>query len=295
MIINTDKVIEIFCTTDDFCKQNETTMNQHLLSVPSPQSVNVPALSESEMITLLILYHHSGYKCFKYYYKETVLKELQSYFPKAPCYARFVALIPRTFLHLFVMVNTFVTGRKVHLYYADSKQLPVCHNRRIYSHKVFSGLAQRAKSSTGWFYGFKLFLVVNPMGEIIRALTVPANIADNNENMLEKLFKGFHGKVFADRGFITQKGFAKLFSAGLKLITGIRRNMKNKLMDMQEKLLLKKRGMIESIHDILMTICDIDHTRHRSPVNAFTHLYAGLAAYSFLERKPSILNKKFVK
>ena len=103
------------------------------------------------------------------------------------------------------------------------------------------------------------------------------------------------GKVFADKGFITKKAFEKLFSQGVKLITGIRVNMKNKLVEIQEKLLLKKRGMIESVLDILMTICDIDHTRHRSPLNAFAHLFAGLAAYSFLERKPSIIHKEFIK
>jgi hypothetical protein len=68
--------------------------------------------------------------------------------------------------------------------------------------------------------------------------------------------------------------------------------MKNKLMLMDEKLLLAKRGMIESALDIMMTVCDIDHTRHRSPINAMVNLFAGLSAYTYLDKLPSVFAKK---
>jgi len=105
-----------------------------------------------------------------------------------------------------------------------------------------------------------------------------------------KLFEKLRGLAFADKGFINQKAFDSLFKNGLKLVTGIKSNMKNKLMPMNHKLLLKKRGMIESVNDILKTVCDIEHTRHRSPINAVLNVFAGLCAYTFLERLPSIFN-----
>src|SRR3954469_19401537 len=137
------------------------------------------------------------------------------------------------------------------LYYADSTVLKVCHNRRIHCHKVFRTTARRGQCSVGWFYGFKLFVVVNGLGQIVQAFVTPANVADNALATLKRLFKGLSGLAFADKGFTSQKVFTPLFEQGLKLITYIRSNRKNKLVLLHEKMLLKKRGMIESVIDIL--------------------------------------------
>ena len=118
----------------------------------------------------------------------------------------------------------------------------------------------------------------------------PATIADNNENIMRKLFRRLKGLVFADKGFIHQKIAEEFYQKGLRIITGIRANMKNRLIEMQHKMLLKKRGVIESVHDILKTVCDIEHTRHRSPVNMLLNTYAALVAYSTLDRKPNIFS-----
>ena len=101
-----------------------------------------------------------------------------------------------------------------------------------------------------------------------------------------KLFDKLQGWAFADKGFINQSALEQLLQKGLQLITGIRTNMKNKLMNFTQKLLLKKRGIIESIHDILKSVCDIEHTRHRSPINAVLIIFTGICAYTFLERLP---------
>ena len=152
-------------------------------------------------------------------------------------------------------------------------------------------MAERGKTSTGWFFGFKLFLMVNAFGEIVKVMFTKGNVADNNIGTMLKLFEKLRGLVFADKGFIHQKAFDSLFKNGLQLVTGIKNNMKNKLMPMSHKLLLKKRGMIESVNDILKTVCDIEHTRHRSPINAVLNVFAGLCAYTFLERLPSVFTK----
>lgn len=289
MIINELKIIGIFCELDDFVSGCEKIVGNKLIGSPSPQSVHKPGITASEMMCIELLYHLSGYKCFQYYYQQTIEKgALRCYFPSAPGYSRFVQLKPRILTLMVLYLKCCRIGRLCGLYYADSTSMAVCHNRRIHNHKVFRGKATRGKTSTGWFYGFKLFLVVNAFGEIIRVVFTGGNAADNNLNQLMKLFDKLQGWVFADKGFINQKAFEQLLQNGLHLVTGIRANMKNKLMNYNQKLLLKKRGVIESINDILKTVCDIEHTRHRSPVNAILNIFAGICAYTFLERLPSI-------
>jgi hypothetical protein len=290
MIINTLKVIQIFCELDDFINAVEKFVDRKLIGSSSPQSVHQPGISLSEMMCIELLYHLSGYKCFQYYYQQQVEHgDLKSYFPAAPSYNRFVQLKPRMLPVMIMYLNCCRIGQLCGVYYADSTRIVVCHNRRIQNNRVFYGKASRGKSSVGWFYGFKLFLVVNAFGEIIKVLFTTGNVADNNTDHLLKLFDKLKGWVFADKGFIVpQKTQERLLQKGLRLITTIRSNMKNRLMNYQQKLLLKKRGMIDSIYDILKSVCDIEHTRHRSPVNALLNVFAAICAYSFLDRLPNI-------
>ena len=296
MFINETKLIKIFCDCDDFIKAIPLVTNLSCagqIGNGKREPTRVPSISISEIMCILILYHHSGMKCFQYYYKEMVLKQMLSYFPDAPSYSRFVELIPRAALPMFLFVNLFRVGEATGYYFADSKKLPVCDNLRIKSNRVFKGIAGRSKSSTGWFYGLKLFLVINQYGQVMNCWVTSANIADNNLDMMKRIFKFLKGMVFADKGFISQKAFEFFYQEGLKIVTTIRSNMKNKLMPMLEKVLRKKRGVIESVNDLLMTLCDIDHTRHRNPINALTHTLSGVAAYTYLDKLPSIMAKKF--
>ncbi len=290
MLINTVKLVEIFCEVDDFCKVYEEKLAAHLLACStSKHSVNQPCLSLSELMTIEILYHRSGHKCFQYYYQQEVLAgSLHSYFPQAPSYNRFIELKPRMLLALIAYLHLLRLGALLGIYYGDSTTLTVCHNRRIKQHRVFAHQAQRGKTSVEWFYGFKLFMVVNAVGELVNAFVTPANVSDGSEATIKRLFRGLTGVAFADKGFINSKAFEALLQGGLKLITTLRSNMKNKLLEMKEKLLLKKRGMVEAVIDILKSVCDIEHSRHRSPVNMLINTYAALCAYTTLERKPSI-------
>src|SRR6267143_1605045 len=293
LYLDETKLIEIFCDCDDFYKKYEQFIVNKGVGVKPSKSNRIPALHVSEIMTILILYHLTGMKCFQYYYNEIVQKHFQSYFPHLLSYNRFVELIPCCILPFWLFVNTERTGEETGFYYGDSKKMPVCHNLRIYGNKVFKGIAGRSKSSTGWFYGLKLFLVINQYGQIMRCMISPANIADNNIDMMRKVFNKLKGYLFADRGYISQKAFEEFYRQGLKIVTTVKRNMKNKLMIMAEKLALKKRNLIETVNDLLMTICDIDHTRHRNPINAITHALAGVTAYSYLDKLPSIFAKKF--
>jgi hypothetical protein len=290
--INEISLIQMFLDIDDFCQDYEKWQAHH----PDEQvSKWTSVLFRSEAMTILVYYHHSGYKCFQYYYERLVLGLMKSYFPKVPTYKYFLKLIPRCFDLIFLYAtyqsqNTQRTG----IYYVDSKRLPVCHNKRIHSHRVFKDIAQRGKSSTGWFYGLKVHLIINNLGEIVSFLFSSANFTDNNQQVLRNLLKGLKGYCYGDKGYLT-KLFEEFYTNGLKLVTKIRRNMKNQLMPIQEKYDLMKRGVIESVNDILMTVCDIEHTRHRSPINAMTHMISALIGYNYLDNKPTVIIRNLLK
>ncbi|MBE8416775.1 IS982 family transposase, partial [Leptospira borgpetersenii] len=103
--------------------------------------------------------------------------------------------------------------------FIDSTILKVCDNRRIHSHKVFKDIAQRGKSSTGWFYGFKLHLIINDQGELLSFMVTPGNVDDRNLKVIFPLSKNIYGKLFGDRGYISQSLFESLYEKGIQLIT----------------------------------------------------------------------------
>ena len=172
----------------------------------------------------------------------------------------------------------------------DSTILKACHVKRELSNKVFKNIATKGKSTMGWFYGFKLHLVINDKGEIIDFYLSAANVDDRDMNVIQHITKSINGKLFGDKGYISKKLFDSLFKKGIMLITKLRKNMKNKLMPIMDKIMLRKRALIESVNDELKNICQIEHTRHRSPANFIANLVSGLIAYSYLPKKPSIRN-----
>src|SRR6185436_7662190 len=154
----------------------------------------------------------------------------------------------------------------------DSLPIAVCHNRRIHSNKVFKHYAQRGKTSVGFFYGFKLHLIVNDIGQIIAFRFTTGNL--NDKAPLPRLTKNLFGKLIGDKGYISKKLFESLFNNGLQLITKINKKMLNKLMPLMDKILLRKRAIIESVNDQLKNISQIEHSRHRSIINFFVNLIA---------------------
>ena len=151
-------------------------------------------------------------------------------------------------------------------------------------------MAQRGHTSVGWFYGFKTHIVVNHLGEIINFAITPGNVADNNGDVLELLMQDLFGKIFGDKGYLINPEFyRRLYEKGIQLITKIRKNMKNVLMNIADKILLRKRGTIETIIGILKEGFDVEHSRHRSQKNFFCHVLSAITAYFFKPHKPSIV------
>jgi len=139
----------------------------------------------------------------------------------------------------------------------------------------------------GWFYGFKLHLVVNDQGELLAFCLTPGNVDDRHP--VPKLATGLVGKLFGDKGYLSQPLAQQLLvTHGLHLITKLRKKMHNRLLQWSDRLLLRKRAIIETINDQLKNICQIEHSRHRSPINFLVNLVAGLIAYCHQPKKPSL-------
>ena len=279
--------IAIFCDADDFCKAYEEYCKNKLL-MDKEEVVPRTRMSLSEIMTILIMYHLSGYKTFKWYYTKHIMVHQRKDFPDLVSYNRFVEIMKFALIPLILYTIKARSGKCSGISFVDSTPLKVCDNHRIHNHRVFSEYAKTGKSSVGWFYGFKLHLIINDEGEILSFCLTSGNIDDRNEAVMDSLTKEIFGKLFADRGYISQKLFEKLLKKDITLVTKAKKNMKNKLMDLYDRLMLRKRAVIESVNDFLKNICDIEHSRHRSVTNFLVNLVSALAAYSFLPKKPSV-------
>jgi len=279
------EILPVFCDIDDFCLFFEPGWRQHLLASSARHRNRRSTLCLSEVMTIIVLFHCSGYRNFKDYYKQHVLKHMLWAFPRLVSYNRFIELVPQAAIPLCAYLRSRL-GQCSGISFADSTTLKVCHNRRIHSHKVFAGSARRGKNSVDWFYGFKLHLVINDCGELLSVKLTPGNVDDRVP--VPAMVKELFGKLFADKGYISQKLFALLFEQKLHLLTKLKTTMKNKLLPMFDKIMLRKRAVIEAVNDQLKNISQIEHTRHRSPTNFFVNLIAGLVAYTYREKKPSL-------
>ena len=287
---NNVNLVEIFYLADEFCKEFELIMRGHHIERESGlKRRNKPSkLSDAEVITILIAFHLGGFRNLKHFYINYVQKHLTKEFPQTVSYNRFVELQQKSLLPMTLFLKVSQLGNSTGISFVDSTPIRVCKNKRIFNHKVFEGIAERGKSTMGYFFGFKLHIVVNDMGEIINFVITPGNVDDRQPLKDVNFLKKVAGKLFADKGYISQKLFETLFVDGIQLITGIRNNMKNQLMTMFDKIMLRKRSIIETINDELKNICQVEHSRHRSFANFLTNMISGLLAYSFLPKKPCI-------
>ena len=284
------KVTEIFFIIDEFDKNFEKIVSDHSLvqNTDLKQRNRKSTLSDSEVMTILILFHSGHYRDLKHYYINHVKNHMKSEFPETVSYNRFVELQKKVVVKLAIFLKMFCLGKCTGISYIDSTPIRVCHIKREKQHKVFKGLAQKGQCSLGWFYGFKLHLIINDKGEILDFIITPGNIDDRKPLSDMNLHKRIFGKLFGDKGYISKDLFEKLFIDGVHLITKIKKNMKNSLMLLQDKIALRKRALIETVNDELKNICQVEHTRHRSFNNFIINLLSGLIAYSFFDKKPSI-------
>lgn len=277
-------VEELYCRVDDFVIEMKKQINEQ--QVGQPENRGRPRkMSLSEVMTILIMFHTEGYRDFKTFYLGYVCQHLRTEFPNRLRYNSFVERIPETLLPLclFLKMNT---GNCTGISFIDSTALKVCKNKRIPRHRVFRDQAARGKTSMGWFYGFKLHIVINDRGELLSFMVTPGNIDDRKP--VPKLVKELWGKLFGDKGYLSQALAKELFEDDIQLLTPLRKNMKNKLMMLEDKLLQRKRSIVETVIDQLKNISQIEHSRHRSIFNFAVNLIAGLIAYTLRPKKPSL-------
>ena len=281
-------LLELFCDVDDFCQRFGTWAAAQQLGDGAKRGPKC-RLSVSEVMTILIHFHQSSYRDFKSYYQKHVSQHLNDEFPRLVSYNRFVELMPEVLLPLCAYLQQSF-GDCTGINFVDSTSIAVCHNRRIKRNKVFKHLAATGKTSMGWFFGFKLHLIINDQGELLAVYLTPGNVDDRKP--LCNLTKNLFGKLFGDKGYISQALFETLLSRGVELITNIRKNMKNSLMRLEDKMMLRKRFLIETVNDQLKNISQIEHSRHRKPANFAVNLIAGLIAYQKQPKKPSLNLKR---
>ena len=282
-------IIEIFCILDEFCKYFTPELKKHTLDTGNKRRRNRPCrMSDSEVMTILVLYHTMQHRNFKSFYLGYICNHMRKEFPNRLSYNRFVERQATVGLHLLLFLQTCALGKCTGISIIDSTPLVSCHIKRAHNHKTMKGWAAKGKSTMGWFYGFKLHIVINDRGEIIQWTLTPGNV-DDREPLKDKDFTNrLFGKIFADRGYISQELFEELFVDDIHLVTKLKKNMKNSLMNLYDKILLRKRSLIETVNDELKNVCNIEHTRHRSIDNFASNLIAGIIAYNLLPKKPSM-------
>jgi len=189
-------ITEMFTYIDDFCKAYELVLKKQFLPGRN-KPTRVPNLHMSEIMTIILLFHQSPAKNFKYFYT-SYLQLYKSEFPNLPHYNRFLVLQQRCLGHFHALLMVLCAMTKhTGIAYIDSTCLPVCHNKRTSRHKVFKGLAALGKSSMGWFFGFKLHLIINEKGELLNVLLTPGNVDDRKP--VRDMTKHLVGLLFADQ------------------------------------------------------------------------------------------------
>lgn len=273
----------VFCLLDDLSAllkiELQTRNPEHPFLLANVES----RMSLSEIATLLVLWHASHHKTFKHFFQDVVEVELRSEFPTLLSYSRCVERISDATVVLEFALLVLCSFNLTDINLADSSLLRACHKLRQPSHKVLRDFATWGYSPTREFvYGTKLHLVVNEHGHLVRFAFSQAHMSDQDPVIMAYLTKPLRGWLFGDKGYLSEELFHDLLQRGLKLVTRIKNNMANVLMIRNEKKLLKQRGRIESVFNLLKNVCQIEHTRHRSAKNMLCFLLAGLLSYELL-------------
>lgn len=274
----------LYCAVDDFCKAFEAIWRSRMIADGERRRTRSSQLSLSEMLTIMIGFHSSNCRTFKGYYL-SLLADRRKDFPNLISYPRFVEWMPSlTGPMAAYLMSRF--GEVTGIAFVDSTALAVCGNKRISRNRVFQSRAKISRTTIGWFFGFKVHVVINDRGELLGIRVTPGNVDDRSP--VREMCRGLIGKLFGDKGYLSQKLTEDLLQHGLRLVTSLRKNMREKLMPLWDKLMLRKRSLIETVIDQLKNISQIQHTRHRSPTNYLVNVLAGLVAYTHQAKKPSL-------
>lgn len=281
---NVTLLTELFVEVCEFIKTFSPIFEKYL--VGEKRQRPFCRLDICEIITIMIAFQMIGGQNFKQFYNDIIMQFHRKEFPDLVSYQRFIEIAPMAVTLLAVFLKFRIEmSEKTGLYVIDSTPLNVCKNIRIPRHKVFKELAQRGKTSVGWFYGFKLHLVINHLGELMAVHITAGNIDDRKP--VSKMVKALKGKLLGDKGYIKKVLAKELFEHGLEFITTIKKNMKQYL-SVYDRILLRKRAIIETANDLLKNYFQAEHSRHRSVAGFMNNLLSALIAYTFYPTKPEM-------
>ncbi len=294
-MITENKVIDLFCMADDFCKFFDAMMAKYTLKSTTKHPYHrASTMSKAEIMLIIILFQDTGYRCLKPFYLENVCRHMRHLFPNVVSYNRFVELEKEIAVPLALFIKKVLLGKCTGFSFVDSTLLLVCRNQRFLIHKASKGIAQKVKCSMGRFFGFKLHLICNEHGEVLNFMITPGNV-DDHKSMEYKSFMDFiYEKPVGDKVYIGKNLFERLFVDGIQLITKLKSNMRGALMSLSDKLLLRKRAIIETVNDELKNIAQVEHSRHRSFDNFIVNLLSAIAAYYCFPKKPCINVKRTI-
>lgn len=245
-------------------------------------------MSSSEVITIMVMFHTEGFRNMKHFYLHYVRVPMLHLFPDTVSDNMFVELMQSASLPMTIFLKTCCLGEGTGIAFIDSTPIRVCKNKRIKRHRVFKDIAQVGKSTMSYFFSFKLHLEINDKGELLNFVITQGNVDDREPLKNKRFINKLQEKLYANKGYISKVLTDFLFMDGLHLITNIRNNMKNTLVELKDKIMLRKRSVIETVNDELKNMCQIEHSRHRSFGNFITNLISGLIAYTFFPKKPEI-------
>ncbi|WP_342259857.1 IS982 family transposase [Candidatus Tisiphia endosymbiont of Metellina segmentata] len=234
------------------------------------------SLDLCELLTIVIYFYLSPCKDFKNYYLYHLSYKYRGYFT-LPSYSRIIQLWPKLILPLALLMQ-LLRGEDTGIYFIDSTKSAICHDKRTKSNKVFGRIARIGMSSYGWFMGFKLHLIINSKGEIMAVKITKGNRSDISSVL--SMTQGLEGKLFGDKAYISKELFNKLLAKSLRLLTSIRKDMKKHLLEIEDKEMLKKRTLIESVFNVLKNNMCLEHSMNRSPVNFLVHILACVVGYA---------------
>ena len=282
-------IITLFCEIDDFFLEYEAWKSTHCLPETTPiETRGRPRqLHPSEVMTLVIAFHQSNYRTFKHFYLRHVCVYWGAAFPHLVSYSRFVQL-KKEVLTLLELYLTTTLGDCSGVSFVDSTRLRVCDTKRISSHRVFAGIAERSKTSMGGFYGFKLHLIINHRGDLLDVVLTPGNVDDRKPLWGMPPEAGLHGSLYGDSGYISKDLRTHLREQGVNLVYKVRKNRDPLDVSVCDEVLLKKRTLIESVIRELKTQTQLEHRRHRNIENFQVNVVSALIAYQLLETKPSM-------
>lgn len=280
-----DDLTALYCLMDDFCQAHEAALNQRLLREGKLKRVRATRLSLAELMTLVVHFHQLRYRQFKAFYLHHVGVHLRAAFPRLLSYHRCIELLPRCAYALTALFET-LKGQCSGISIMDSTPIAVCDNLRIKRHRVFREQATRGKNSTGWFFGFKLHAIINHRGELLAIQFTPAHIDDRAP--VPMLTRSLSGKLYADKGYLSKKLAETLKHNSIELITKVRKNMKTVILSAFDQAILRSRPVIETVFDQLKNLCQIEHSRHRSPAHFIVNSMAAIITYCLQPNKPHL-------